>query len=93
MRVADVYGGRRTLAAVAFASNGSEAPNAFVLVNRTDIRQEVQIRIKGSKGGFNAFRTDANGESYKGLGTLNPDGGTFCYTAPPQSSTTFFEQA
>eukprot|EP01120_Amphizonella_sp_Union-15-10_P017382 TRINITY_DN9632_c0_g1_i1.p1 TRINITY_DN9632_c0_g1~~TRINITY_DN9632_c0_g1_i1.p1 ORF type:complete len:502 (-),score=67.07 TRINITY_DN9632_c0_g1_i1:67-1572(-) len=79
---------------MAFSSNGTPYPDAFVVINTvSEIAKEVQnleITIKGSLSvEFNGFRTSAT-ENYVPIGLFKVSNRVLSYTAPPSSVTTFY---
>lgn len=81
------------MALIAFACNGTQHPDAFVLVNLAKDRK-VAVRIKGSRAkAFTAFRTSANQEErYANISPFPVQNGTLVYDSPGGSVTTFFAQ-
>ncbi len=79
------------IAVIGFARNGSQHPDAFVLVNLAK-NKKVAIRVKGSTGrAFTAFRTSGDQkEQYARLGQFSVTGGVLVYDSPGGSVTTFF---
>jgi hypothetical protein len=79
------------IAVLAFARNGTNNPDAFVVVNLGRDKQ-VSVTVKGSAAkSFAAFRTTEDGkDNYAGLGELSLVGGALRYEAPAGSVTSFF---
>jgi hypothetical protein len=77
MRVATVASLDSNLRLMAFASNGSKHPDAFVLVNMSHDTKTAAIAVKGSvAASFSAYRTDLlRREHYKALPAVTPSGG------------------
>ena len=81
---------------MAFGSNGTKEPDAFVLVNRNDwSTKKVAIKVSGSANRFKAFRTVRRYgyqlvEAYEDVGSYELKDGYLLYTAPRHSITTFF---
>lgn len=78
---------------IGFASNGTEHPDAFVLVNADAAAKETIISVRGSvHTSFHAFRTSdgEGGDRYRDVGVISMDGSVITYTAPGRSVTTFF---
>ncbi len=102
MKVAAVAAPDALIRALAFASNGTKHPDAFVILNTdTDNRpavahdaQAVTINVKGSSATvFAAYRTSGNGrEKYAALGDFTVRDGVISYAAPINSVTVFFAQ-
>jgi O-glycosyl hydrolase len=75
-----------------FASNGTQNPNAFVLINLDEDETDVTINVKGAQTKtFAAYRT-GDDEQYAKVGTFTVEDGSFEYDAPGETVTTFFEQ-
>lgn len=93
MAVAQVSSNDTEVGVIAFASRGRKNPDAFVVLNMATKEKPVRITIAGSKSKqFAAYRTSAQ-EQYSALGASAVAGdGTFSYTAPARSATTFFAQ-
>ena len=90
------------IALIAFASNGTKNPDAFVVVNWSENNTKVNIAVRGTKfSRFQAWRTTEgdrnqagelidNGERYQETGAFRLDGDQLIYDAPRGSVTTFF---
>jgi hypothetical protein len=87
------------LAVIAFTSNGTRHPDAFIVTNISKYERQVKVMIKGSKAKFfEAFRTtkspgselDEVAEKYLPLGDFKVEDGAIVMDAPPGSVTTFF---
>jgi len=76
---------------IAFASNGTDHPNAFLVFNKGEREQEVNLTIKGGNGTYHLFRTGGK-EQYAVLEDVEVTGGVLDYTAPAGSLTTFFAE-
>ncbi len=89
---------------IAFSSNKTGHPDAFVVLNtNTDgetwgdyfslqTEKDMSIEIKGTKAkAFRAYRTDGKNDFYKDIGIFEVKNGKIKYTAPMGSVTTFFE--
>ncbi|MGM0531429.1 MAG: hypothetical protein ACQER7_08760 [Bacteroidota bacterium] len=81
-------------AIIAFASNGTENPNAFVVINTSDETRPLNIDIRGTNGKtFKAYRTNKQDERYENIGTFNlNENRQLLYEAPKGSVTTFYEK-
>jgi len=81
------------IAVIAFASNGTPNPDAFVIIN-IGKQKLLSIRILGSAcTSFRAFRTTQDGrECYAPIGRIPCDNNTLVYSAPELSVTTFFAE-
>jgi len=91
MTVARVSSNETLLSLIAFAANGTDNPNAFVLLNMTKAEMEAPIEISGSGSGlYEAFCTSAS-EHYSSKGRFSLDQNRLVYLVPPRSVTTFFE--
>ena len=90
------------IAIIAFASNGTKNPDAFVLVNWSDNDTMVNIGVQGAgHRRFRVWRTTEgdrnasgelidNGERYMETGIFELNDGRILYSAPKGSATTFF---
>ncbi len=75
---------------MAFASNRTANPDAFVVYNLSGVAKPLEIAVAGSKAArFRAFRT-SDSESYAALGPVTVENGVIRYPAPAASVTTFF---
>lgn len=95
MAVAAVISLDPAVGLIAFASNGTDHPDAFVVVNTDDVEKETAIDVRGTPHTrFQAFRTTDGdgGDRYRDLGSFGREGDRLMYTAPPRSVTTFFGQ-
>ena len=93
MAVAAVTSLDPAVGVMAFAANGTDHPDAFVLINTDDEAKDTVVHLSGTPHTrFAAFRTaeGEHGDRYRDLGLLNLDGAALHYTAPPGSVTTFF---
>jgi O-glycosyl hydrolase len=74
----------------AFASNGTRHPDAIVVVNTSQDRRRLKVRIAGTQAArFTAFRTSDH-EAYAPAGEHAVSNGVLDYEAPDGSVTTFF---
>jgi hypothetical protein len=87
------------LSIIAFTSNGTEHPDAFIVTNINKNDQKVKVRIRGSKARiYEAYRTtkspgselDQIHEKYVPLGEYTVEDGAIILEAPAGSVTTFF---
>ncbi|MCF8225323.1 MAG: hypothetical protein K9J30_05550 [Bacteroidales bacterium] len=102
MKVARTITRDTELTAIAFSSDGTGNPDAFVVLNtRTSgdsggnfsnrSYKDLSIHVKGTKAKrFIAYRTDGRNELYKYIGEFPVENGVIEYTAPPGSVTSFF---
>jgi hypothetical protein len=75
---------------IAFASAGSENPDAFVVINLNDIPRKLEIEIYGTASKtYEAFRSSSY-EKYLNIGEYNISNSLIRYDAPAGSVTTFF---
>jgi hypothetical protein len=89
MSVAHVEGGGG-LSLIAFSSNGTPHPDAFVIINTSGQERAARIAVAGTGSArFTGFRS-SHDESYQALGGFAISGGIIDYTAPHNSVTTFF---
>jgi hypothetical protein len=81
------------IAVIAFASNGTGNPDAFVVINIGKPKL-LNVRIKGGATVYRAFRTTEDGrESYEPLGQMRcGKEGSLVYESPALSVTTFFAE-
>ena len=92
MAVAAAYSLDPAVSLIAFASQGSGHPDAFIVLNRAEEAKQTEIRVKGSEAtSFVAFRTGPE-EHYAPLGTFDFASQPLTYRAPARSVTTFFAQ-
>lgn len=99
MKVAEATAMDSETAVIAFASNGTDNPDAFVVTNIKKEEQKIAINIKGTTArSFDAFRTskspqsglDEIQEKYSYLGIFELREMMLVFDAPPGSVTTFF---
>jgi O-glycosyl hydrolase len=75
---------------MAFADNGSDCGDAFVVTNTSDESKEATVELIGaSSHSFDAWRT-SDDEQYAEAGRFTLADGRFVYNAPPRSATSFF---
>ncbi|MGQ9505730.1 MAG: hypothetical protein ACUVQG_13150 [Thermogutta sp.] len=81
------------IAVIAFASNGTRNPDAFVVIN-IGKQKLLKIRVKGTAAKtFQAFRTGDDGkECYAPFGRVACDADTLVYESPGFCVTTFFAE-
>jgi hypothetical protein len=90
MAVAHVLSNDSLIGLIAFASNGTKHPDAFVVLNMSEEAKRLAIEVLGTAAGsFCAYRT-AEGEQYAALGMLGLEGDVLEYDAPARSVTTFY---
>jgi hypothetical protein len=90
MAVAHVVTNDSLIGLIAFASNGSKHPDAFVVLNLSEETKPLRIEVFGSSASsFTAYCT-SDGERYAGLGAAAIEGHVVEYDAPPRSVTTFY---
>ncbi|GAB6164136.1 hypothetical protein JCM19992_01360 [Thermostilla marina] len=90
MMVAEVESSDPQIVLMAFASNGTRHPDAFVVINTGYKPQTVNLSISGTTAArFAAFRT-SDDEHYQPLDDAVVEDGSLTYRAPPRSATTFF---
>ena len=93
MGVASTMAMDSEIAVIGFARNGTDNPDAFVIVNIANDDKKVAVKVKG--GGrkvYEAFgTTDDEADLYNSIGdfTLNADD-VMMYVAPARSAATFF---
>jgi len=75
---------------IAFASNNTKNPDAFIVLNFSEIPQKINLSVAGSTGkDFKAVRSSAS-EKYSDAGMFKLINGEMVYEAPAGSVTTFF---
>jgi hypothetical protein len=75
---------------IAFGANGTDNPDAFVVLNLVDEPLALELDVRGSDHTrFEATRTGPD-ESYVDLAAFELRNGTIPYEAPARSVTTFF---
>jgi O-glycosyl hydrolase len=87
-------------AVIAFAANGTENPDAFIVANISSWNRKIAVQVKGTKAGrFEAYRTtkspgaksiDEIEEAFTPLGEFSMEEGMIVFEAPAGSVTTFF---
>jgi hypothetical protein len=88
MAVAKVLSNDSEVSLIAFACNGTENADAFVVINIGQEAKDLEIRVLGSEcATFAAYRS-SDDERYVSLGTFEADA-QVAYQAPPRSVTTF----
>ena len=99
MKVAEATAMDSETAVIAFASNGTKNPDAFIVINLNKDMQKIAVSVSGTRAtAFEAFRTtkapgsglDEIQENYKALGTFELKDGMVVLEAPAGSVTTFF---
>jgi hypothetical protein len=99
MKVAEASAMDSETAVIAFASNGTRNPDAFIVTNINKQDQKIAVWVNGTVAtSFQAFRTtkspgselDEVQEKYKDLGTFELKDGRLVFDAPAGSVTTFF---
>jgi hypothetical protein len=91
MAVARVISNDSQITLIAFASNGTKHPDAFVVINISDEATNLAIQVQGTAARtFQAYRTSSS-ENYISLGSKTQDNsGVIAYQAPAGSVTTFY---
>jgi hypothetical protein len=99
MKVAEATAMDSETAIIAFASNGTGNPDAFIVTSLNKIEQKIAVTILGSAAtSFEAYRTtkspqsglDEIQEKYHYLGTFKLSNGMIVFDAPAGSVTTFY---
>jgi len=99
MKVAEASAMDSETAIIAFTSNGTGNPDAFIVTNISNSDQTIAVRVQGTtSGSFEAYRTtkspgsdlDEIQEKYHYLGSMGVKNGVLVYDAPAGSVTTFF---
>jgi len=90
MKVADVETEKNSgIELLAFSSNGTDNPDAFLIMNLTDSDKEVAIEIRGTSRGEFAVTRSSQSEKYKNIGDFSVTDGKIIYHAPRGSVSTF----
>ncbi|MDF2674356.1 MAG: hypothetical protein K0R09_2624 [Clostridiales bacterium] len=90
MSVAGVSSNDTELGFMAFANNGTGNPDAFIILNTSQVDKKVDISITGANSEtFEGYRTSTE-ERYAFLGSFKVREGVLAYTAPAGSATTFY---
>ncbi len=92
MAVARVVSNDSEIGLIAFAANGTDNADAFVVLNMADHAVSLDIEVAGTDSTeFDLTRTSPV-ETYVGLGDLSLEDGKLTYEAPAGSVTTFVGQ-
>lgn len=92
MAVCKVAANERAIGLVAFGANGTNNPDAFLVLNLADEATPLNIQVNGSSASqFKGIRTSST-EQYAELGNFQVESGKLKYTAPPLSVTTFYAE-
>lgn len=90
MSVARVHCNDSEIGLMAFGSNGTQNPDAFIALNLTDRDKDLQIEVLGSKSGsFQAVRTSCR-DRFSFVGEVDASSGYIRCKLPPLSATTYF---
>lgn len=101
MAVAQTSAMDSEIAIIGFASNGTDNPNAVIVVNISPYNREIALHIDGDDSKiFNAYRTIEQGNRYKNLsderyanlGNFEVKDSVINYLAPGGSVTTFYAE-
>jgi O-glycosyl hydrolase len=92
MRAARTMAMDSEIALIAFARNGTENPDAFVLVNISKRNKRVAVCVRGAESkAFTAYRTADEADRFENLGQVTlTDEDVLDYTAPARSATAFY---
>jgi len=99
MKVAEASAMDSETAVIAFASNGTRNPDAFIVTNINKKFQRIAVTVVGTKAkAFEAFRTtkspgselDEIDEKYVSLGEYKVKDGMIVFDSPAGSVTTFY---
>jgi hypothetical protein len=74
---------------IAFASNGTRHPDAFVAINLGEEIKDLEIEVIGSASASFVAHRSSDDEHYVSLGTFDANG-QVAYHAPPRSVITFY---
>ncbi len=92
MAVVQAHSNSSELVTIAFASNGTMNPDAFLVINLSEKPIKGALKVSGSnQHQFVAYRTDSNNDYYRNIGNFKlDDQDAILYEAPAGSVTTFF---
>ena len=99
MKVAEATAMDSETAIIAFASNGTENPDAFIVTNIHKSQQKIAVRVQGTAANsFEGYRTtkkpgsglDDIQEKYVYLGIFEIREGMLVFEVPAGSVTTFY---
>ena len=93
MKVAHVESYDPDVNLLAWSSNGTDNPDAFVVVNIEEEEKEAVVHVRGTDSDqFTAYRT-SDDDRYEPIGSyFVNEKGEIHYTVPPNSATTFFAE-
>lgn len=90
MAVVRVMSNDSEVALIGFGNNNTDNPDAFVVLNLSTAKKDLNIEVSGSNSRlFNAYRS-SDTERYILVGNFTVQKGIISYTAPPKSVTTFY---
>ncbi len=90
MSVARVVSNDSSIGLIAFARNGTDNPDALVVMNMGEAEVPLMVQVEGTQSVvFEGYRTSPD-EQYVALGDFGVEDGAFSYETPPGSVTTFF---
>ncbi|MGF1639147.1 MAG: hypothetical protein ACFCUU_18870 [Cyclobacteriaceae bacterium] len=87
------------IAIIGFGSNGTQNPDAFVVIHTGPVPRKVKVELSGTSAGtFQAYRTTDSPnrrlnrpvERYNSIGNFTVEDGAIYYEAPENSITTFY---
>lgn len=91
MAVAKTFAMDSEMAIIAFSSNGTKNPDAFVIINIGKKWKYVTAKVSGTDSKrFDAYRTTDTANLYKFVTKFYLAGGYLECSVPPMSATTFF---
>jgi len=92
MAVANVSSLDPDIGLIAFAKNGSENPDAFVVNNTGESSRNVSVKVTGTEAlSFDGFITHPDsGKLYTSVGQVALVNGKLDYLVPPKSTITFY---
>ena len=85
----------KEMAILAFGSNNTQHPDAFVVINQAKRdSKDIGVEVNGSSAtSWRAFRTTDNmQDEFSDIGPYSVKDGILYYTAPPRSCVTFFAE-
>ena len=87
MAACPVAANESVIGLIGFASNGTQNPDAFVLLNFADAERQVRVTVLGGQGEiFQAYRSSL-AERNAPIGSIAARDGVIAFTAPAKSAT------
>jgi hypothetical protein len=90
MAIAQTRSNDSLIGLMAFSSNGTDNPDAFIVLNLAEEAKQLHIYVGGTdRSAFQAYRTSQS-DAYADVGSYALDSHELAYYAPPLSVTTFY---